>query len=328
MKSAIFFVLLLACGLVRAQDASYLLAGKKIFIPKLSSREVLSAHPRLTGFIQTKFNRPGDFHGPNCYNTALITSGLYSQDRLRYVSPEEFEAVLKSNFNKVSSAQYQDLVVFDANHSRGHAAFYLGDELIFHKKSHATHYFYRITHLSQAGVVEENEWFPGPVDDSSEQMNWPELGRLPLSYYRLKSKTSPKFDPRLAALVTKIESLLLNDLRVWAIGKHWGLSGEYLLEALLKHARDLQTDSYTEGVIISLKDQLYTMIEEVYFKRARSSSRVTEQLCLPERTDQLFGLMREMGKVLKLDSLKVEEMLVNLQRQDLSKCRFRPFVTN
>lgn len=308
-----------------AQDGRYLLAGKDIFVPKLGSKELLTAHPRFTRFIQQKFNRPGDFHGPNCYSTALISSGLYSEQRLRYVSPEEFEAVLKSHFTQMTSGQYKDIVVFDANRSRGHAAFYLGDELIFHKKSHATHYFYRITHLSQAGVVEENEWRPGPIDDSSQQMNWPELGRLPMAFYRLRSSVAPTFDPRLAPLLAKVEGLLLSDLRVWAIGKKWGLAGEYFLEDLLKYARLLKTDRYTEAVIISLKDQLYTMIEEVYFKQARSASRVTEQICLPEQKEQLFGLIRDMGKLMQKDAKKIEEILLNLEKQDRSKCQRHPF---
>ena len=112
-----------------------MLADKKIFVPKLDSSEKLTSHPRFEGFIQEMFNRPGEIHGPNCYNTALIANGYFSKLQKRYVSPEEFEEILKSNFVKVTTPVYQDIIVFDAKSSRGHAAFYLGDELIFHKKS-------------------------------------------------------------------------------------------------------------------------------------------------------------------------------------------------
>ena len=308
-----------------AQDGYYSLGGQHLLIPKLGSHEPLPSHPRFNGFIQQKFNRPGDFHGTNCYNTALISSGVYPTHRLRYVSPEEFEAVLRTHFKPVQAGQFQDLVVFDSKNSRGHAAYYLGDELIFHKKSHGTHYHYRITHLSLAGVVEENERRPGPVDDSSAQMDWPQLGNLPMTFYRLSSRQALAFDPRLAAYVNKLESLLLNDLKVWAIARKWGLTGEFLLEDLLQYARAIKSDPYTIGVIISMKDQLYTMIEEVYFKRARSASKVMEEICLPEQKEQLYGLVRELGKLMQKDDQKLIEILSGLEAQDRSKCRLHPF---
>lgn len=321
---SILLSLLLSTFFALAQDRIALLDGQQVSIPKLGSKEALGSHPRFNAFIVQMFNRPGDFHGPNCYNTALITSGVFSSGNRRYVSPEEFEAILKNNFSSVTRPGFQDLVVFDAKASRGHAAFYLGDDLIFHKKSFGTHYHYRITEMGLAGVVEENEWTPGPVDDSSAQMNWPELGRLPKEYYRLQKKLLPPLDQRLAPFLTNIETLLVADLKQWAIAKKWGMTGEYLLEDLLKYARAQKTDKYTEGLIISLKDQIFVFLEEVYFKRARSASRVLEDLCLPEQKDQLFGLIRELGKILKKETTKVEEVLKKLEQQDKSRCQLHP----
>jgi hypothetical protein len=316
---------LIFCSLLGwAQDELYLLAGKEILVPKLGSKQALTAHPRFEGFIQEMFNRQGDFHGPNCYNTALIANGYFSKTSKRYVSPEEFEEILKSNFVKVTAPAFQDIIVFDARSSRGHAAFYLGDDLIFHKKSFGTQYHYRITDIDHAGAVEENEWAPGPADDSSQQMKWPELGSLPKEYYRRNSIKPMQLDKRLAPLVTKIEQALLPDLGSWAIGKKWGMTGEYLLEDLVKYGQTLKTDKYTAGLLTSLKDQVFIMIEEVYFKRARSASRVMEEICIPEQKEQLFGLIRETGKLLGRDSQKIETVLTKLDAQDKSRCQLRP----
>ncbi len=307
-----------------AQDRVTILGGEKVFIPKLQSKELLTPHPRFKGFVSSMFNRPGDFHGPNCYNTALIASGLFSQDKKRYVSPEEFEAILKTNFDKVESPRYKDILVMDAKRSRGHASFYLGDNLIFHKKSFGTHYHYRITDIQDAGVVEENEWTPGPMDDSSAQMSWPELGKLPLEAYRLKSLKMPPFAPQYAAFVTKIETLLLADLKTWGIGRKWGMTGEYLLEDLLVYLRQKQTDKYTESVVNSLKDQIFIFIEEVYFKRSRSSSSVLEEICVPENKEQLFGLITDLGKILGKKNDQIEVVLKKLEGQDKTRCNLHP----
>ena len=315
---------LLGSSFLWAQDIELMLAGKRIFIPKLGSKNALTAHPRFSGFIEQNFNKPGGVHGPNCYNTALITSGVMGVNQKRYVSPEEFEEVLRHNFTRVSHADYKDIIVFDAKSSRGHAAFYLGDNLVFHKKSYATHYHYRITEIEKVGMVEENEWRPGPVDDSSLQMDWPQLGSLPLEYYRLVSKRRIPKNSKIASLLTKIETLLEADLNNWAIARKWGMTGEYLLEDILQFARSEKMDKYTIGLLLSLKDQVYIMLEEVNFKRARSVSRVLEEICIPEQNEQLFDLIRDFGKILNKDSKRVEEVISQLRNQDLSRCSLRP----
>lgn len=321
MKKLLF--LLLLSSTLHAQDGRYMLNGRNIFVPKLGSKEALTPHPRLNGVISKLFNRPGEFHGPNCYNTSLIASGLWSNSKKRYVSPEEFESILKNNFKEVSNPNYGDVIVYDAKMSRGHAAFFLGDNLVFHKKSFGTHYHYRIVESDKVGVVEENEWVPGPMDDSSMQMDWPELGKKPKSYYRLTSRYLPKIDSRFDRLLTEMEKTLEADLKVWAMGKRWGMVGEYFMDALLSYARAQRVNKYTEGLIISMKDQLYVMIEEMYFKHARSAARVLEDICLPEDTTQIFGFIRELGRLQNKPSGKIEEALKKLSEQDRSRCSLR-----
>jgi hypothetical protein len=307
------------------QDQLVTLDQKQILVPKLGSKTPLTSHPRFTGFFQSMFNKPGSFHGPNCYNTSLIATGAFAQTNLRYVSPEEFEAILKSSFVKVSEAAYKDILVYDAKSTRGHAAFYLGDGLIFQKKSYGTQYFYRITNFEKAGVVEENEWMPGPTQDSSLQMNWPELGKRPMEGYR-RHQALPRLDPRLSILLIKMEQAVIADAKNWGIGKKWGMTGEYFLQDLQNYARNIKTDKYTEGLIISLKDQVYIMLEEVYFRSSRSSSSVLEDICVPEQPEQLFGFIKEFGIILKKDAATIQQVIATINEQAKSRCSVRPVV--
>lgn len=306
-----------------SQDQTYVLQGREVFIPKLGSKHSLSKHPHFNSFIQSYFNRPGNFHGPNCYNTALIASGLFNQDKTRYVSPEEFEALIRNNFSRVASPAFKDIVVFDSNSSRGHAAFYLGDEIVFHKKSFGTQYHYRIVDINAVGVVEENEWIPGPMDDSSSQMNWPELGKLSREYYRIKHSKLPMLDKNLGPLIEQIEKDLTQDLKTWAIGRKWGMVGEYFLQELLSYAKNNNANAYTIALLTSLKDQVFIMLEEVYFKN-RSAGSVLEDICIPENSDQFFSHLEKLGKILKRDQAKINSASARLKNQDLSTCRLRP----
>lgn len=316
-------ILFLSISSVLSQDRTYILEEKEILIPKIGSKIALTPHPLFDGIIQKFFNNPGSFHGPNCYNTALIASGAFLPLELRYVSPEEFSVLLSTNFNRVSSPEYKDVVVFDAKSSRSHAGLYLGDELIFHKKSFRTHYHYRITDIKNVGVVEENEWVPGPSDASSDQMKWPDLGSLPLEYYRIKSKTKPKIDSRISSLILLLEKNLINDLKTWSMAKKWGVLGQYLAEDLHKYAKSINVDKYTESLLISFKDQIYLMLDEIYFKN-RSASSAYRNVCLPQEKDQLVTLLNEFGKVLKKDQAKIKQTIDKLFNQDLSRCELRP----
>lgn len=323
MKLFIISLLLISIS-AWSQDLRTTLGGKDLLIPKLGSKETLPEHLRFSPFIKNTFNKPGPFHGPNCYNTALIASGYSSPNAVRYVSPEEFEEILKVSFKEVASPNFKDIIVFDSRASRGHSAFYLGDNLIFHKKSYATHYHYRLTTIENAGVVEENEWTPGPVDDSSLQMNWPQLGNLPKSYYRLSSTQKPKLDSQLAPLIQMMEAALLKDLGQWAIARKWGMAGEYFLEDLLVYAKKIKASPYTIAVLTSMKDQVYIMLEEVNFKNARNPSKVKSELCIPEQSEQILNFINELASATKLSTDKTNEIISSFKNQDTTRCNFRP----
>ena len=84
---------------------------------------------------------------------------------LRYISPEEFEAILSQSFVSVPTSSAGDLVVYDAKSTRGHAAYLLTDGMVFHKKSYHKNYRYRILPLEDVGVIENDEWVPSPWED-------------------------------------------------------------------------------------------------------------------------------------------------------------------
>lgn len=317
------FILSLGLGTAFSQDRVFVLNGKEVLIPKLGSKIPLPPHPHFDSTIQKYFNNPGSFHGPNCYNAAFIASGFFHPSETRYVSPEEFTFLLSTNFMKVSSPEVRDVIVFDAKNSKGHAGIYLGDELVFHKKSYRTNYHYRITDIKNVGVVEENEWTPGPSDASSDQMKWPELGSLPIEFYRKKSITRPKVDSRISNLVMLLEKNLSNDLKTWSIAKKWGVLGHYLIEDLLIYAKSISVDKYTEALLISLKDQIFIMLDEIYLKN-RSSSVAYKNVCIPQEKEQLVKLINDFGKILKKDEIKIKQVINNLFTQDLSQCALRP----
>lgn len=318
-----FIFLLLLTFQVLAQDRYYEFSNTTILVPGIGSESKLSSHDLFSGFISNFFNRPGPYHGPNCYNAALIASGAYSAERLRYISQEEFEAVLKRNYQVSNEPQFGDIIVFDALASRDHAAFYLGDGLLFHKKSFVTSHLYRIISLEQVGILEKGEWQPNLGDDSAPQMNWPKLGALPKSFYRLYANDL-HLDPRFEKIILQIEKALVRDLGKWEIGKRWGMLGEYLLQDLLDLAADMQTDDYTKGVLLSLKDQIFIMLDEVYFKRPRPIEKIYAEICIPVSRDEIISFVSEYGKLLRKDDKAIKAALYILLNQDRSRCLIRP----
>lgn len=65
-------------------------------------------------------------------------------------------------------------------------------------------------------------------------------------------------------------------------------------------------------------------LEEVYFKSSRSSSSILKELCVPEDKEQLFSLIKDLGKVLGKSDDKIAAVLKKLQDQDKSQCRLHP----
>lgn len=320
----LFYSLLFLLMSVTTHANSYPFQNGVLEVPELGSKGPLKCSgcslPTVP-FITLKFNRPGDFHGPNCYNTALIGSGVMKSDQIRYVSPEEFEAILKTNYSLVNRPQAGDVVVMDAKASRGHAALYLGDNLIFHKKSFGTQYHYRITSLDLAGVVEKNEWIPSPIEGSINQFIWPELGTLPTAFYRPNKKLIP-LDPKFSKVMKILEAQITQDLGQWAIAKKWGLVGMHLIEDYLNRVTS-SADAITLGMLISFKDQLSLYFDELHYKNGRSYERTTEEICLPQDPHSLGILFQNLATSLNISKSQMETRWNEVMGQERKKCRVR-----
>lgn len=299
-------------------------ANGTLRVPELGSKlplDCVGCQRLLKSFIKEKFNRPGDFHGPNCYNTALIASGAFSAKQIRYVSPEEFEAILVQLYSPLTQATPDSLVIFDAKSSRAHAGFYLGDGLVFHKKSFGTQYHYRIAPILEAGVPEVKEWIPSPMEGSHNQFLWPELGKLPQTFYRLNKKTL-NYQSQYSTILKKLDSLLLVDLGQWAIAKKWGLIGMNMLDDYLALIKN-QADPLTKGMLTSYKDQLNLYFEELHYKNSRSYERTTAEICLPENPDQLKSMFKDLAQNLRWTSEQMESKWIQVTGQDKKRCAVR-----
>lgn len=299
-------------------------ANGTLRVPELGNKATLDCVgcQRMLGtFIKAKFNQPGDFHGPNCYNTALIASGAFTSKQIRYVSPEEFEAILAQLYSPLMQATPDSLVVFDSKSSRAHAGFYLGDGLVFHKKSFGTQYHYRVAPMLEVGVPEKKEWVPSPMEGSQNQFLWPELGKLPQTFYRLNRKTLT-FQSQFSGVLKRLDAFLLVDLGQWAIAKKWGLVGQNLLEDYLSLIKN-QADPLTKGMLISYKDQLNLYFEELHYKNSRSYERTTAQICLPESVDQLKLVFKEVATNLRWTPEQMEAKWTQVLGQDKARCTVR-----
>lgn len=327
MKYLTILFTFLVAGMIHARDVrDYPFQNGTLQVPEIGSKKVIDCigcDIQLSPFAMTMFNRPGDFHGPNCYNTALIVSGAFNPTQVRYVSPEEFEAILKQQFEITSVQRSGDVVVFDAKSSRGHAAVYLGNDLVYHKKSYGTQYFYRISTIDEVGIVEKNEWVPSPIEGTLNQFVWPELGRLPKSYYRFK-KNKLTIDPKYSSVLKLVETQLLRDLGKWALAKNWGLVGKNII---LDYQKSLSSsDPLTKSMLTSFYDQIGVYFEELHYKNSRNYDRTTEEICLPQSgTDELnkiyIALSKSLGKSPEATKRNWEKLLA----QDKKRCSQKSF---
>lgn len=323
MKYLMTLVGLFLCNFALADDVRfYSFQNGTLQVPEIGSKKPIECIGCVFNpgkFALEKFNRPGDFHGPNCYNTALIISGAMRPDQVRYVSPEEFEAVLKQQYELTTAERFGDVIVFDSKSSRGHAAVNLGNDLVFHKKSYGTQYFYRISTIAEVGIVEKNEWVPSPIEGTMNQFVWPELGKLPKSFYRFKkNKLSINTEIKL------IETQLLKDLGKWALAKNWGLIGKNIIGDYKQAIAS--SDPLTKAMLTSFYDQIGVYFDELHYKNSRNYTRTTEEICLPENgTDQLKQIYFALSKSLNRSTEETTSKWDKILSQDKKRCSFKSF---
>lgn len=298
-------------------------------------QKILSSYESLTPSektIETWLNKNANFSGPNCYQAALLSAGALNPEDVRYISPEEFEAILSLHFKKVESPAPGDVVVYEANFGRGHAAFLLADGMVFHKKSFNKNYRYRILPLEEVGVIEADEWVPSPWEDFSP---WTEIniGKTPKAYYRADaSKLAPTptaEEVSLKNLSAHLQAQILIDGPNWRVGKNMGLGMEVFLNTALSHVKQTTQNKLIVGRLTSLKDQVFMSIEETHFSNRNLSERraneIKEEICFPDNEflDQTIRLtanlfQKDPEQVLSLSKEKLKTI-------DRKKCNFDLF---
>ncbi len=284
-------------------------------------------------FIESQFNHAAYFRGPNCYNTALIASGILPADQVIYVSPEEFEFYLKIYFEQVNNSDLLpgDLIVYDASASRGHVAFYLGAGLVFHKKGFLKNYLYRITGMYETSLVEEFEWRPSEYDTlAAPDFNWDNKS---IAVYRKKEfveNNSINLDDKemkALDLVSYISFHVLKNAPYWKVAKEMGIVTENLLTSLesefsflSKAPSEISRLAYFH--LKSLSAQVFQSIEESHFSSPHTRvSDVNEEYCyieneyFSELVEKLLVIFDETGKSTKKLVLK------ELKKYDRQKCK-------
>ncbi len=314
--------------------------AQQICVPGIASTAVFSPPSKpfyFPAFEAAKFNKGAGFGGPNCFNSALIASGGLLETELRYVGSSEFELILQNNYRLVSEQERKpgDIVVFDAEGGRSHAAVLFGQNLIFQKKGFLRHYLYRIVPLDETMTDEPGEWVPGPFDQipgSGETY----LNSAPRAYYRIKDgvKSVGKFtelELQQLEVVAFLKRSVLMTASGWKVGRELGLVTEELIPRLVTEFSQLARHPSYEArlafeTLRSLGDQVFQSIEESHFSSNKMSenrrAQITAEICYAEN-----GYLRELlPKLMKLSGkdsspASVEAVVSKLRTMDRSACR-------
>jgi hypothetical protein len=330
MKLLLFLLILSSSNCLWA-TICYPYQSGEACIPAISSREPIAfqqtATPSWPMAIWKLFNQSANYSGPNCYNAVLVATEVFPIKAIRYVAPSEFESWLLHYFDQVDSPLLGDIVVYEAQGPRGHAAFYLGDDLVFHKKSYPKGFLYRITKMEDVGLVELNEWMPGRFDTIIGGLD-EGIGKTPKAFYRRKkiaeSYKYNKTETLWQRLLELVETELVHTGPNWSVGKQMGLLVENTLVRLHQLAKEQKLHPHLVAKLESLKDQVFQSLEENYYAEVRSQRRIDEinaEICYPKSSfNQKFIL--ELIRVLKVDAEEVMPKLTDrLSQMDLVKCR-------
>ncbi len=295
---------------------------------------LLNLAPFFPEFVGTSFNSYANFSGPNCYNTALLSSGILPSKEVRYVSLREFEQFLETFYIEHKEVKARDIVLFDAKSTRSHAAFYLYDGLIFHKKGYTKKYNYRIVPLQNVDKVEEGEWVPGPMDDIRYPLD-EKLNEKPMAFFALKKelpnikKDLSKDETNFIHAISYITDQLLQNAANWKVGKEMGVISEDVLSDLGQY---FYTYSRSEKALLklfyarieSLRDQINLSIRESHFSsRFAREDKIYPEICFKDNK-YLRGLIAKLMTL--FDKTKsqenFEQVMKDLQATDTKACRF------
>lgn len=289
----------------------------------------------LSQAAQNRVNQTTAFSGPNCYHAALLAAGRFIEGENRYVSPEEFELYLQYFFTPTLAPQPKDIVVYEAHDQRGHAAFLLNDNLVFHKKSFSKKYFYRITNIDQVAAIEPGEWIPSR--SSGEKPALDGMSTTDKMYYRLQADKpfaipTPIFSAGAEILakhqfIELVDLLVLQLSPVWQVGHRLGVVTETLLEDLTNDWRDLAKHPdlgvrFSYAKLISLRDQVINSIGESHFSSPYADARrakILQEICWND-TPEFRKVIQFLLKVYGKPDTQVDAILQKLKDTDRAEC--------
>ena len=284
-------------------------------------------------FIAETFNTQPNFSGPNCYNTALLASGGIDRTEVRYVSLAEFDQILAMQYTSIdeSEARFGDVLVYDANFSREHAALYLGDGLIFQKKAIQKGYGYRIAKIDAAYDPEPGEWEPSPFSLLLTPPNT-EAIMAPRAFYRRNSMPTALPDGPITRIINRFNASVLKSAPNWSIHKDLGMIAESIGPILRREFRDLKdskisTDRLAIARLESLSDQIFLSIDETLYSTPFGATRnisLKEEFCYDESSTFLAGLASDVTALYRpeaaITSAEWQAVLAKMKTYDRSKC--------
>jgi hypothetical protein len=305
-----------------------------------SSQKVFAIGSYFPAFVEASFNSASNFSGPNCYNTALIASGGMTADTKRIVTLDELSTILAEKYEPVSEvdSRFGDIVLYDANSSKEHAALFLSHGLIFQKKGFKKGFGYRIKAIDAAYEAEENEWAPSPMDDERYD-NDPAAIRAPRAFYRLKAPVGDRPPPslggkdaKLVQLIDLIEKNVVTEAQAWRLHSSLGVMMESVVAELKRELVSFKTSPAYEarlayGRLSSLNDQIFMSIEEALFSSpyARAREKILfEANCYNEQAPFLRLLAAELAVIYRASPLSDAEyqvLLEKLRSFDRKTCR-------
>jgi hypothetical protein len=265
--------------------------AEKALIAESSGAPLYDMADFLPPLASRMFNKSAGFSGPNCYHTALVASGLLNGSRPRHVAKQEFDTYLSAYFDKVPQPQAGDIIVYDASRSRDHVAFYLFDDLIYHKKGYKRGYRYRVTEMHRAFEAEAFEWHP---QDEFPNTDNAELQAKDRAYYRRRpTSATPAPTSAEQAMITIID-FFTNTTAEYApnskVGDVMGTISEPLIQDLNSLFEPLKSSPSLEarlayGRLVSTKDQFFESIDEtLYASPFAEPSRINLHFCYQENT--------------------------------------------
>lgn len=286
-------------------------------------------------FLAENFNRIVKFRGPNCYNTVLIVSGFIPDHARFAVSVEEFLGYLDAFYLEAQTpAQFGDIVLYNATTSKDHTAYYLFNDIVFHKLGFDRQYRYRLDKLDE--VFKPNTELGADISPGALSFSLgPEDLRKNIRIFRRHNKKrSLDLSAEEQAFIDLVQFL---SQEIWAhaakrdLHETVGLSAENLFDDLIATKKAFET-SLSHDVrlaylrLISLKHQVFLSFEdEVYTSPLLNLEKLRREHCVHDNdfTSQLLQHLFRLDFQRLANAVELSRMQQHLRDQDRLSCNIR-----